>query len=875
MLLKRNQRSQNRRALVVLSLGLAAFSSGTAFAGQLLLGSNATSPDQVQLLDSTGALLSLIGPNAASAAAFDGLGHTFFAHPGDNASTVEEYDSGLNLIGSWVFIAPSDVRASASYIEDLAYGLGGWLWISTYSGEVYAVNPVSGAVHSSFDTGVTSPGVTVSGGFLYTTEGMGLFQSASHIYQRDSAGNLMNSVDTGLNDTLGLAFDSDTQQFWVGSFDFLSSVNTSGNILNQVANDGVHTGLEAFGVQAIPEPGSILLVGIATALFFGLRTRKVGARLAGLAGCCLAAGSLGAAVTTPTISPSLASPRSLGTTITFTTSASDTDAGNIRFRFRTRPSGGTFTIVRDFAPNTTLAWTPNDTDGLFEIEVTAENTSTLSTATNSLIYQVTPLATVAPLVNPTSHPLVALYSAPPCAAGSSMRVRFKLVADVAWQSTNLKPCGATSMNFYVAGMRASSTYQLRHDVIHGASITTGPTLTFTTGAVAVTLPVVTQPVPLHAPTSTTEGVTLFGILSLLSPRPQFAVDSTGNVIWYSTISTIYPTRPANGGTFFNLFGYSTDLKNSGFRETDLVGNLVRETNVERLNAELALMSMNPITAIHHEVRRLPNGNLLALAMTERRCIAGLTEGSPSHVCTAQGDNDIAGDMILVMDSNMQILWAWDSFDHLDVNRPAVLGETCGNGSGLCVLFKLTPPKTQANDWTHGNAVALTPDGNFLYSARHQDLFYKISYQNGTGDGHVIWKNGKDGDFTWISADAYPWQSHQHDVSYAAAGIVSLFDNGNTRKLQFPSANSRGQVLSVNETNMTVTPNINADLGAYSAALGSAQKLSNGNYEFGNGIIAGPGTDAVEVTPGGAITSKLHAAASDYRVFRLRDLYSAP
>ena len=83
----------------------------------------------------------------------------------------------------------------------------------------------------------------------------------------------------------------------------------------------------------------------------------------------------------------------------------------------------------------------------------------------------------------TAHPLVALYSAPLCPAGSTMRVRFKLVADIAWQSTNLKSCGTATMNFYIGGMRATSTYQLRHDVIAGARITTGPTLTFTTGAV--------------------------------------------------------------------------------------------------------------------------------------------------------------------------------------------------------------------------------------------------------------------------------------------------------------------------------------------------------------------------------------------------------
>jgi hypothetical protein len=832
--------------LITLGLALAGFSTGAAWAGTLLVGSNAASPDQVQLTTETAVVLNLIGPHNASAAAIDGSGNTFFAIPGDTSSTVQEYDPSRNLIGSFLFVAaPSDTRDSASYIEDMGWGLGGWLWLSTFSGNVYAVSE-SGAIHSFFDTGTSSPGVTTDGTYLYTTQGFGFVDPAPNIYQRDADGNVLNTIDTGLNDTLGIGFDSVSRTFWIGGFDSLSNVDLQGNILNQFANDGVHTGLE---VNA-PEPATIFLSGLAIVLFFALRGRRTerGWR------------PLGAAVSTPAINSSLTSPQPIGTTITFTASATDSDPGPIRYRFRTRPAAGTFALVRDFSVTATLAWTPNDTDGLFEIEVTAQNTATNSTAVASETFQVTPLATgSAPTVNSTSHPLVALYSAPACAAGSSMRVRFQLVGDVAWQSTNLKPCGSGTMNFYIGGMRASSTYQLRHDVIHGAQITTGPTLRFTTGPVAIPLPAVTQVTPLHSPTSLTDGVTLFAVLRNVSPFPTFAVDSAANVIWYSTVVSPYVTRPVPGGTFLQLFGYTKDLSNSGFRETDLVGNLVRETNVERLNAQLALMGRQPVTVVHHEVRRLANGNYLALAQTER-------------MSTAQGPlTDIAGDAILVLDSNLQILWAWDSFDYLDVTRKAVLNETCTVPG--CILFNASV----ANDWTHGNSASLTPDGNILYSSRHQDLVYKIAYNNGAGDGHVIWKLGKDGDFAWQSSDPYPWQSHQHDAAFQSPTVLSIFDDGDTRVGQF-GGNSRGQVLTIDEVNLTITPIFLTDLGAYSAALGSAQRLSNGNYEFLSGSIREPSgrneTDSVETTSAGSITSLLHCAAGNYRAFRLRDLYSA-
>ena len=110
---------------------------------------------------------------------------------------------------------------------------------------------------------------------------------------------------------------------------------------------------------------------------------------------------------------------------------------------------------------------------------------------------------------------------------------------------------------------------------------------------------------MHAPTNATDGVALFEVLSTASHAPQFAVDSTGQVIWYSKVDAPYATRPVAGGTFLQLFGFTSDLGNSGFREIDLAGNLVKETNVECLNSQLALLGNQPVTAVHHEARRLP------------------------------------------------------------------------------------------------------------------------------------------------------------------------------------------------------------------------------------------------------------------------------
>jgi len=238
--------------------------------------------------------------------------------------------------------------------------------------------------------------------------------------------------------------------------------------------------------------------------------------------------------------------------------------------------------------------------------------------------------------------------------------------------------------------------------------------------------------------------------------------------------------------------------------------------------------------------------------------------------------DVLGDMIVVLDRNLKVVWAWDAFDHLDITRLAVQKETCTVAGGGCPPFYLA---TTANDWLHGNSVQLTPDGNLLYSSRHQDWLIKILYSNGTGSGRVLWRLGKDGDFTFSSGDPYPWFSHQHDANFDNSDPTKLlvFDNGNTRYATDSNAHSRGQAIQLDEQNHVATLLLNADLGAYSLALGSAALLPNGNYHFELGWLNGLGgtpsvSRAVEVTPSGDIAYEMQDQTPVYRSFRMQSLY---
>ena len=196
-----------------------------------------------------------------------------------------------------------------------------------------------------------------------------------------------------------------------------------------------------------------------------------------------------------------------------------------------------------------------------------------------------------------------------------------------------------------------------------------------------------------------------------------------------------------------------------------------------------------------------------------------------------GPVDILGDMVVVLDENLQVVWTWNGFDHLDVTRAAILGETClPDAGGGCPPVLLD---SVANDWMHSNAITYDPtDGNLLLSMRHQDWIIKIDYADGLGVGDVSWRLGPEGDFTIDSADPFPWFSHQHDPNFDSLGQLAVFDNGNTRCSVLPApCNSRGQVYQLDEQDMTAALVVNADLGTNANAVGSAQPLDQRELPF--------------------------------------------
>jgi arylsulfate sulfotransferase len=601
-----------------------------------------------------------------------------------------------------------------------------------------------------------------------------------------------------------------------------------------------------------------LLLGRKATCFFATGNRKpllraliLAAVVSGAAGKLLAATVVSLVADPP-------SPTPVGTMIALSAQVDEAPVGDLWFRFRAREAGGEFRTIRDYGPLSTLAWTSVD-EGTYEVELSVRQPGgpEIGTAVSTVQLQSRVVGDL-PAISPTSNPLVFLYSGPPCESGSA-RVQFQLAGGAVRYTPNRACAPGRSLNFYLAGLQPRASYSASIVVSDGREQTVGPALGFTTGDAPASLSglIVAGAGTRSAP----EGILLQAPLH----QPPVATDSNGSLLWFGPSDLSYMTRPGEDGTFFGILE-ATDPEHDVVRRFDLVGMTVQETNVARVNEQLAAFGKRTISGFHHEARPLAGGRLLVLAAVEQ--ILSDVQGP--------GAVDVIGDMILVLDADLQVVWSWDTFDHLDPHRRAVLGETCLGGSGCAVHYL----SADANDWTHGNSVQETLDGTLLYSSRHQDWLIKIDFRDGGGNGEVIWRLGKDGDFTYDSADSYPWFSHQHDAGYEPGSLstITLFDNGNTRLVVDPEGTSRGQEIQLDEEHRTARLVLNASLGVKSLALGSAQKLRDGDYHFNAGFILDP-TSAVnptalsiEVDSAGSIVNSVRFLASVYRSFRVEDLY---
>lgn len=396
--------------------------------------------------------------------------------------------------------------------------------------------------------------------------------------------------------------------------------------------------------------------------------------------------------------------------------------------------------------------------------------------------------------------------------------------NTSWQPT---PGGYRTAVILVAGMRASTTYHMRSEVQCLGNTWTSDDEMFTTGPLPATpFPSVTVSRPNPSVRSTENpGIELVNIFA-----PSFNVmqglfmDRDANPIWYYDVGAAQGNAPytmkllPNGHIIFSI----TQSVTAGtvLREVDLAGNTIREMSSAALAIKMQQAGFNFVpTGFHHDVLPLDNGHVIILVNFYKAF---------TNLLGYPGTTNVLGDGLVDLDQNWSPVWAWSAFDYLDVNRHL---------NGL-------------PDWTHGNAIVYSlSDGNLLFSMRHQSWVIKIDYEDGKGDGSVLWRLGYQGDFSLAQGpDPSLWFSFQHFPSIISQSgtqtTLAIWDNGDARVLDDngdlctnPAAGapnpcySRGTVYQLDESTR-VADLVWQDLPGYESIWGgSINQLANGNIEF--------------------------------------------
>ncbi len=481
-------------------------------------------------------------------------------------------------------------------------------------------------------------------------------------------------------------------------------------------------------------------------------------------------------------------------------------------------------------------------------------------------------------VAPTANPLVAQYSIRDVHAGASAWVEFGTNTNYGRQTSTMTNSVATDLgvqlNILVAGMIPQTTYHMRAHVDWAGGSWVDQDQTFTTGAIPTSLAptstsqaapgiTVTRPTPSVAPAP---GVELLSLTSITGANvmSELVTDLQGNIIWYCPGSAT-PTKLLQNGHF--LVNHAIDLQ-----EIDLACTVIRDVSVVQVNQSLQangydftiatgdlVVGSNPF---HHDMLVLPNGHWIALCQVAKN-FTDLT-GYP-------GTTQVVGDALVDIDLNGNVVWAWNSFDHLDVNRHPYFG---------------------LPDWTHSNAIVYTPDDNLLLSMRDQSWVLKIDYENGTGSGNILWKLGEDGDFTLLGGDPSQWFYAQHYPNLLSTNgsqmTLAIYDDGNSRPdsdavacgstSSAPACYTRATIFQIDESTN------NANLlwqylpGFYSFWGGSIGVLSNGDVEFDSSepFTATPTASQInEVTQTDSpqiVWQMTLTGANAYRGYRIPSLY---
>lgn len=309
------------------------------------------------------------------------------------------------------------------------------------------------------------------------------------------------------------------------------------------------------------------------------------------------------------------------------------------------------------------------------------------------------------------------------------------------------------------------------------------------------------------------GNLLLSITSYTAGNYLLVLDTSITPIKYKKVNAGYNFRYLYDGKY----SYNETIRGFGGYAHGIV--YIMDENLKIIDS---VQCDNGYFADIHEFLYLPNGHKVLIAYVSK--MMDLSKLAPNGNPNA----NVIGGMIQELDRDNNVVFEWFTWDHVDIT------ETYQSLSAANVGFD------------HINAVEVDYDGNFLASFRHLNQIIKIDRKT----GKIIWRlGGKKNEFEFIDEDPHNaplYFNNQHDIRRLPNGNIMIYDNGNSRQ----PAYSRVVEYELDEVNKTARMvwEYRRNPDVFGQALGSAQRLPNGNTLVSWGSFLNPKIDITEVTP---------------------------
>lgn len=275
---------------------------------------------------------------------------------------------------------------------------------------------------------------------------------------------------------------------------------------------------------------------------------------------------------------------------------------------------------------------------------------------------------------------------------------------------------------------------------------------------------------------------------------------------------------------------------------------------------------NTFECQHHDIKALPNGNILAIvweSKTNAECIA---QGrNPSLTTTTVWSEKII-EIQPVGTNGGNIVWEWHLWDHLiqnyDNTKPNY-GSIATNPQLFDINFAASSNTTTGQDWIHLNSIDYNPVLNQILLSSHAfEEIWIIDHSTTTlqAANHSGGNSGKGGDilYRWGNPQAYENGAlsdkklfGQHNANWIESGLpyqnqIMIFNNGNGRiggnystvEIINPPVNgfNYSATLPYLPTTTSWIYNAGNPNGIYAANISGAQQLSNGNVILCDGPL---------------------------------------